>query len=349
MNRNLIFTIVKALVSILLIIFLFNMVRHADWQDILNKLNPLCMISILLIYLIGQALSTLRWRILCADVGLKDNYFKMYGDYLVGIFFSIFLPTSVGGDLVRAWRISLRFPKSHIKAILSVLAERFNGFAFINSISLIGILLFKVKSLEVRLFHTNLFFDWWAFWLLSFAFFSGALLICYGFPYMENAPWGRLLFHRVENTLYTAIEKLTKSGRQFKEPEPNQDITHPEKLWAHAKPTTQALVVSLFVHSINIGIQYTFLNLLGYPVNPLLLGSIYSLGSAASMFPLSLNGIGARESIFVMLLYKWANVPLETGSVFSLAWLSVILLSAIPGGLICFIESFEKKPIIEQQ
>lgn len=342
MNRTHLFSLLKAIISLALIILLFKMVGNADWKTILKVLNPALILGMMLVYFGGQALSTLRWRILSSDVGLKDSFKNMYRDYLAGIFYSLFLPTSVGGDLVKAWRLSTRFPKSHIKAILSTLAERLNGFAFINLITLIALPIFKVNPVMLTVFKTNFQFEWWAFWLLSFGFASVSLLICYGLPHLENAPVGRWLFHRIQNSINKATESLTRSGRKLDEPEPESDIQHPEKLWPHAAPTTKALFFSFAVHAVNIALQYTFLSLLGYPVNPLLMGAIYSLGSAASMFPLSLNGIGARESIIVVLLQAWAGVPLQIGSIFSLAWLSILLLSATPGAIITLLESFDK-------
>lgn len=49
------------------------------------------------LYMIGQAISALKWRILLTPVGLPTPYPRLLGFYFTGMFFNLFLPTIVGG------------------------------------------------------------------------------------------------------------------------------------------------------------------------------------------------------------------------------------------------------------
>lgn len=80
-----------------------------------------------------QLLSALRWRLVLGDAATSFAYLVRV--YLVGVFFSLFLPTSVGGDAVRAVAISRASPRP-AWAVSSVVFERFLGM-----VALVGLLL----------------------------------------------------------------------------------------------------------------------------------------------------------------------------------------------------------------
>ena len=79
----------------------------------------------LLCYVASQVLSSLRWQALAAPLGFRRPLRDYVSLYFVGTFFNLLLPTSVGGDVARAWYLAgagKRWP-----AFLSVLADRLSG------------------------------------------------------------------------------------------------------------------------------------------------------------------------------------------------------------------------------
>ncbi len=96
------------------------------------------------IYLIAQAASAWRWGLLAFAVGLKEPPVAFLTDYFVGMFFNLFLPTSVGGDVVRACALARRTgpaPASGrlVAAVLSVLAERLSGLAVLIALACVAV------------------------------------------------------------------------------------------------------------------------------------------------------------------------------------------------------------------
>jgi uncharacterized membrane protein YbhN (UPF0104 family) len=87
------------------------------------------------IYVGAQVVSSMRWRLLAAAIGFSGSTLRYVGYYFVGMFCNLALPTSVGGDVVRAWCLangdearSKTGPSTRgLEAFLTVFAERLSG------------------------------------------------------------------------------------------------------------------------------------------------------------------------------------------------------------------------------
>src|SRR5262249_30705606 len=55
------------------------------------------------LYLATQAVSAWRWQLLSRPLGFERPLSHYLGFYFIGMFFNLVLPTSVGGDVVRAF------------------------------------------------------------------------------------------------------------------------------------------------------------------------------------------------------------------------------------------------------
>ncbi|MBM3286371.1 MAG: flippase-like domain-containing protein [Candidatus Eisenbacteria bacterium] len=89
-----------------------------DW----NLLPPLAGVTILLL-----GLSCLKWQLVLRARGARVGLLRLMGLYTIGNFFSNFLPTMVGGDLVRGYVLGRQID-SQSRSIASVFLERFTGF-----------------------------------------------------------------------------------------------------------------------------------------------------------------------------------------------------------------------------
>src|SRR5262245_42522282 len=74
------------------------------------------------IYGIAQLLSCIRWRMLSRPLGFDQPLSYFLGYYFIGMFFNLLLPTSVGGDVVRAWYLDDHSGR-HLAAFVSVFVE----------------------------------------------------------------------------------------------------------------------------------------------------------------------------------------------------------------------------------
>jgi uncharacterized membrane protein YbhN (UPF0104 family) len=80
------------------------------------------------VYVVAQVVSSLRWQLLSAPLGFETPWRHYLSFYFIGMFFNLLLPTSVGGDVVRALYLAAGRPRLS-QAVLSILADRGTGLA----------------------------------------------------------------------------------------------------------------------------------------------------------------------------------------------------------------------------
>jgi len=102
---------------------------RTDWSqvgDAFANLRPDYWLAALGLYLATQLASSLRWQLLARPLGFELPVWRYAGFYFVGMFFNLFLPTSVGGDVLRAWYLDGGSGR-RLKAFLSVFVDRLSG------------------------------------------------------------------------------------------------------------------------------------------------------------------------------------------------------------------------------
>lgn len=81
----------------------------------------------LLLYFVNLLISSVRWRMIARLEGFKE---KQLGAYLrltlIGAYFSLLLPTSVGGDAVKAYYLAQGW-KHYPRALVTVVIDRLSG------------------------------------------------------------------------------------------------------------------------------------------------------------------------------------------------------------------------------
>lgn len=116
-------TLLRWLVPLGLIAFLLSQV---DWDEILPLLSRVSWTSLLasaLFFLSSQFVIAVRWQYLLRVQEIRLPLPRLTWLVLVGAFTSNFLPTTVGGDLVKMAAVAQGQPKRAV-AVASVLADR---------------------------------------------------------------------------------------------------------------------------------------------------------------------------------------------------------------------------------
>jgi uncharacterized membrane protein YbhN (UPF0104 family) len=92
-----------------------------------------------IISVVFLAFMAVRWRLLLdRSSHQKAPFLLLYQWYLVGMFFSIFLPGAIGGDVMRAKYAAQNFQLALKKILLQITAERLFGLAGLTIFFLIG-------------------------------------------------------------------------------------------------------------------------------------------------------------------------------------------------------------------
>jgi glycosyltransferase 2 family protein len=112
---------------------LWVVLRHLDFGQTssqLLKASPLPLLFALLTSVAPLPLVAWRWQLILRIGGFTAGLWRLLGHTWIGIFFSQALPSTVGGDGVRAWLV-YRDGASASQAIRSVLIERLLGLAIL--------------------------------------------------------------------------------------------------------------------------------------------------------------------------------------------------------------------------
>jgi hypothetical protein len=75
---------------------------------------------------VTQLLSSLRWQIIARPLGFERPLRQLTGFYFIGMYFNLLLPTSVGGDVVRACYLDGRSGR-RLAAFFAVFLDRLSG------------------------------------------------------------------------------------------------------------------------------------------------------------------------------------------------------------------------------
>ena len=133
---------VKNKLRILVSVSLFSWLAwRTDWDQIRQagaNLRIEYWLAALALYLGIQMISGFRWQLLAKPLGYERPVWQFTRFYFIGMFFNLFLPTSVGGDVVRAWYLG---DGSEASAFLSVLVDRLSGFVVLLALACIAVAL----------------------------------------------------------------------------------------------------------------------------------------------------------------------------------------------------------------
>src|SRR5437870_11555110 len=134
--------IVKNKLRIFVSVSLFSWLAwRTDWDQIRQagaNLRVEYWLAALALYLGIQMISGFRWQLLARPLGYEQPVWQFTRFYFIGMFFNLFLPTSVGGDVVRAWYLG---HGSEASAFLSVLVDRLSGFVVLLALACIAVAL----------------------------------------------------------------------------------------------------------------------------------------------------------------------------------------------------------------
>ena len=91
------------------------------------------------VLLASQIVSAARWKVFADQLGMRRTLRQLTGYYFIGMYFNLLLPTSVGGDVVRAWFLNARSGRK-LRSVAAVLLDRLNGLGVLVMMACVGAL-----------------------------------------------------------------------------------------------------------------------------------------------------------------------------------------------------------------
>ncbi len=296
----------KLTVSIaLLALLMFRTDLHAIGALFRSLRIPIFFGSILL-YLLVQLLSTIRWRCLLQAEKIHLPLWRLILLYYEGMFFNLMLPTAIGGDLVRGYQVS-RLTERRDASMASILVERLSGFVALAIIACIAIIPAYARVSDPAIVWLTAGSTAGMIALIS-SLLSDRLQALF-FRLLHGAGLGR--FHDTVHRLYEAVQQY----------------------WTHRGTLLLALGLSLVLQSLVISIFYLISLALNLSVPFHYFFLFVPLMSVISMLPISIAGLGLREGSAV---YLFTKVGLDAAGALSLSllWFAVTALCSGLGGIV---------------
>lgn len=131
MNRHFLklLQIIASLGLLALVFYQVGIFSSAGRDEFLQMLKGASLTWLLASVAVGilvNMCSALKWYMLTRAVDMQAGYWRLFSYYLIGQFYNLFLPTSVGGDVVRSYQLG-KFSGSQANALASVFVERYTG------------------------------------------------------------------------------------------------------------------------------------------------------------------------------------------------------------------------------
>ncbi len=276
-----------------LLIWLFSKTDPNQLIEAFLDISPSAWILAFCMYLLSQLVSSLRWFCLARGLGFNGGLVTYIGYYFVGMYFNLFLPTSIGGDVLKVLFLS-RGEAKRLRASYSVIMDRLLGLAAMFCLGATAMILYN-DLLPNR------------FKLILFTSASVSLVA----PIV--LPWG----YRLINSIWPEI------GKRFS---PLLD------LWKTPKVLLAGFLLSVLLQALGMGAVALLASSMDLLPRPAFYFAAFPLVAVLTLLPVSFNGIGIREGGFVYFM-GIKGVPAEKALTLSLSFFAVQVLASLIGGL----------------
>jgi glycosyltransferase 2 family protein len=122
-------SIVQVVGTLLAIVLLVLLIREGGWQGMLAAMQKIKLVNLLwvaLLFIVSRVAATCRWHVLLRSGGVNIRFKDSMALTFTGLFASNFLPTTIGGDVVRlGGAIQMGFDRAICLA--SIAADRLIG------------------------------------------------------------------------------------------------------------------------------------------------------------------------------------------------------------------------------
>jgi uncharacterized protein (TIRG00374 family) len=308
--KKVFFGICRVAVTVAILFWVFRSpALRENIKESFAKADPIWILIGLPVALGGELADILRLSVLMGVQGMVLPRGSMLRMLFIGLFFNLIMPGNAGSISARLYFLFTKFPSRKKEAVLTLVMDR----------------LISVTALAITSFTTTLLrWNWlqrtteasillWVLILLmtgSVILTAGSFVIS-GFNLPSKIP-----------TNFPLRRQLIEASDAY-------------RLFARAKKSlSYALLLSLPVLFLFYGSFYCAARALGSRVSLLDMVTIMPIVNAITGLPISLSGIGVRESLLEVLLKDLCNLPPAIGVSISVIGYSYFVLFGVIGGII---------------
>jgi uncharacterized membrane protein YbhN (UPF0104 family) len=293
----------KILFSLILFasLFVFGKVDLTKTIEVAFQANLWFLSAAILVFVGSTILNAYRWKLLAAVLGFNRPVLQLLQYCFVGLFFNLFLPSTVGGDVSRCYYLS-KGTGRYKQAFYSVLADRAVGIAVLFMFATLGILFGPGASGLPG--------------AMKLPIFAGTFGVFCVVPLMP------LLSRKLLGQEHWLTQKFNNSSATI--------------FWTNKKLIVMALLQSVLLQAIIVGCHILIGWSLGLWSVPLWYYFIfYPAVAVLGFITPSFNGIGVREGAYTyFLMLPVAGVDKSHAFTFAVIWLGLNTFISLVGGLV---------------
>jgi uncharacterized membrane protein YbhN (UPF0104 family) len=307
-TRSLIITALKGTVSIGLLWLLFSRVDVARLWTIARTASAIWLLGALALYFAMILTSAWRWSLLLKAQGLVFSFKRLTSSFLVATFFNNFLPSNIGGDVIR---IADTAPAAGSKTLATtvVLLDRGIGLLGLVLMAAVGATVGPRLGDAAGAVGAGVL---WAGFILATAVATVALLFPSTFTRLLH-PLRLLHAEWVDERL----ARLTAALSRFREA--------PAALGG-------CFAGAVVVQTVLVAFYLAIAHSMRIPIGFAELAVIVPVTFIVQMIPLSMNGFGVREATFGFY-FTHLGLPLESALLVSFVGAALIMLFSLSGGV----------------
>jgi uncharacterized membrane protein YbhN (UPF0104 family) len=269
-------------------------VHTADLRAAMSGLDLRLIALGAVLYLFGQALSAVKWRVLGRSVGFQQPLGAYVRFYFIGMFFNVFGPSTLGGDVVRA--LYLGDGRRPVLAASSVVFDRISGLAVLMAMGAVALVAAPQYQFPwpltaaVVLGGVGLIFAWWTL----------PMLICL-------LPTHNRVRRQVEHDL--------------------------APFWRDRVMLVRVMALSLAFHLSQVVLQWVLAHAAGAQVPLSYCLVFHPLLAFVTALPVSVSGLGVREGSYMFFLGR-IGIAEPVAVTIGLLWWCVTLIGGAVGGVV---------------
>ncbi|MDD5255463.1 MAG: lysylphosphatidylglycerol synthase transmembrane domain-containing protein [Candidatus Omnitrophica bacterium] len=305
-------------ISAILLYYLLKDIDAASIFEVARSADKRLLVLAFAISLLNYVFCYFRWLMLLWASGIRLPKRRVLISFAGGVFFNQFLPSTIGGDLVRSIDLAVHTKKPK-EVVATVLLDRLSGY--------MGLVLVALAALAVgwRLVQDTMV-------TVAVAVIAGVLAL------ILLAVFNKFIYSKL-NALLQAPSGLKRTAGftasafgKFRESLRN---LHEELYLFKTRKLVMAsnLLVSLLIQMVVPVSFYIIALSLGVDISPVYFFVFLPIISAVTLLPISIGGLGLRDTTTVFFFAK-AGVAKDAAFAMSLVSFVFLLIYGILGGLI---------------
>lgn len=301
-SRRRLFFALKIAVSLLLLWFLFTTNDIHKVAARLGDIAPGFLVLGFVVESLGVFLASWRWRIVLAAVGVRIGFLFALQIIFISLFLNQVLPSTLGGDAMRAWRI-VKSGSSVGRAVRAVMLDRM--------VALLGLALLVALGLPFVLSITGDRVAHWTLWGIVAAVLFGLAVLLVLEKILAPLKYG-------PRALYEGLSELSRDAR---------------RLFLAPRMAGSALVLSVLIHAASALSVFVLALGMGISVSAIECLVLMPPVILMAVLPVSIGGWGVREGAMIAAM-GFAGVPPGEALALSVMFGLIIMASSLPGAAV---------------